>query len=68
VLGALSYPLYCIHGVIIQTWNGVGTSPPYLWIFLIGAAWWLNSRIDQPLRQWLLRQWAVARQGLLRTT
>lgn len=53
-IGGLSYPLYCIHGVIVQTCNGMGGSPSYLWALLIVAAWWLNTRIDVPLRRRLL--------------
>ncbi|MEJ5976762.1 acyltransferase [Novosphingobium sp. PS1R-30] len=53
-VGGLSYPLYCIHGVIVQTCNELGGSPAYLWVLLIAAAWWLNTRIDVPLRRHLL--------------
>ena len=53
-LGGLSYPLYCIHGVIVQTFNAMGGSPGYLWALLILAAWWLNTRIDVPVRRRLL--------------
>lgn len=56
-LGGLSYPLYCIHGVIIQASAGMGGAPAYLWLLLIAAAWWLNSRIDVPLRRWLMCRW-----------
>ena len=49
-LGGISYPLYCIHGVIIQASNALGFATGYLWIPLIAVGWWLNARIDVPLR------------------
>jgi peptidoglycan/LPS O-acetylase OafA/YrhL len=64
-LGDISYPLYCIHGVLIQASGAMGGAPRYTWIVLISAAWWLESRVDRPLRQWLLAQ-AKAR-GLIST-
>lgn len=64
ILGEISFPLYCIHGVIVQAVNGVGTPPAYLWIVLIAAAWWLGSRVDRPARQWLLQRWTRRRPSL----
>jgi peptidoglycan/LPS O-acetylase OafA/YrhL len=56
-LGGLSYPLYATHGVIIQAFRDFGEPPIYLWFLLIIAAWWLNSRVDVPLRRRLLSLW-----------
>lgn len=54
-LGGLSYPLYCIHGAFVQMYSARPAGPPaYLWIALIAAAWWLNNRIDAPLRSQLM--------------
>jgi peptidoglycan/LPS O-acetylase OafA/YrhL len=60
-LGELSYPLYCIQGALIQAFNGTVGAPPYLWAVLIVVAWWLGSRVDRPVREWLSRRRPRAR-------
>lgn len=50
-MGGLSYPLYCIHLAVIHAYDGVAEPPAYLWIVLVAAAWWLNSRVDEPIRR-----------------
>lgn len=58
LLGEISFPLYCIHGPLTQAVFGVGRPPAYVWILMIVAAWWLSSRVDRPLRKWLLQRWS----------
>jgi len=61
-LGALSYPLYCIHGVALLACQAAGGRAEYLWAPLIGVAWWLNRRIDIPLRRKLTQLFTVDRE------
>jgi peptidoglycan/LPS O-acetylase OafA/YrhL len=51
-LGALSYPLYCIHMPILAL-----TAPPrpIVWLALIVASLLLDRYLDRPMRGWLIK-------------
>jgi peptidoglycan/LPS O-acetylase OafA/YrhL len=58
-LGEISYPLYCIHGAVLQATHG-SRPHTYLWIALIVTAW-LASRADRPIRLWLMQHRRILR-------
>jgi peptidoglycan/LPS O-acetylase OafA/YrhL len=59
-LGDISFPLYCIHGVIAQWFHATQVPLAHVWIVVVAAAWWLDSRVDRPLRRWLTARLAGA--------
>lgn len=52
-LGALSYPLYCIHMPILTLASGYGLSRLLTWALLIAASLLLDRWWDRPARRWL---------------
>lgn len=63
-LGDLSYPLYCIHGTVIQAQDAFPVPPLVLCALLVTSAWWLDRRVDRPVRRWLQRGLAPKREPL----
>ena len=52
-LGALSYPLYCIHMPLLATGAAHGLPRPLVWLLLTGASLLLDRWWDRPVRRWL---------------
>jgi len=53
LLGALSYPLYCIHMPILALTAAHGLPRPLVWAGLIAASLVLDRYWDRPARRWL---------------
>ncbi len=53
VLGTASYPLYCLHQPLVALLRNQPGLQLALMAALVPFAWWLEQRIDAPLRRWL---------------
>jgi peptidoglycan/LPS O-acetylase OafA/YrhL len=54
LLGALSYPLYCIHMPILALTASHGLARAGVWVMLIITGLMLDRWLDRPLRRWLI--------------
>jgi peptidoglycan/LPS O-acetylase OafA/YrhL len=54
LLGALSYPLYCIHMPILAVTAANGAARPWVWALLIAASVLLDRWWDRPVRRGLI--------------
>ncbi|HEY7805736.1 MAG TPA: acyltransferase [Croceibacterium sp.] len=54
LLGAVSYPLYCIHVPILAATAASAVSRPVVWAILIPVSLMLDRWWDRPVRRWLL--------------
>jgi peptidoglycan/LPS O-acetylase OafA/YrhL len=52
-LGALSYPLYCIHMPILAATAAAGWPRPSTWAMLLAVSLLLDRWWDRPVRSWL---------------
>ena len=59
-LGALSYPLYCIHMPILAIGALQGPGLPFVWLLLMAASWLLDRYRDRPMRRWLANAFAAS--------
>jgi hypothetical protein len=53
ILGALSYPLYCIHVPILALAVALGPAMAFVWVMLVAASLLFDRYWDRPARRWL---------------